>query len=387
MGLFKKMNGETVKNKIIFLILFFLAFAPMRITAEEPDPDQISSDQLTQTKFTSYLQTNIPEGTNLLYCSTIQLAWNELCDDFVSGQLLLEGEPSEEKMLNERLTGKNDISEDSYLVMVGTEKDGITEKIKEAMKKKFNRAPSIPINLQSPMDVLAYAYLSKDLKFEDKFENIPEPVLFNTRTPVKAFGIIDYDKNLADQVTIYDYNNQDDFVLGLKSSSPDDEIILAKIIPKKTLLETIDFVFSRIQTGNSPSDIKAGETLKIPKLNFDIIHQYAELQNRNFLNKGFEDYFIRGVVQSIRFRLDEKGALLRSEAALQIGGGMPRDYSIPRKFIFDKPFFLCLKEKEAKYPYFAIWIANAELLLKFKPSLNEENDVQKKLEPYYNNGQ
>jgi hypothetical protein len=35
-----------------------------------------------------------------------------------------------------------------------------------------------------------------------------------------------------------------------------------------------------------------------------------------------------------------------------------------REFVFDKPFLLCLKEKEAKYPYLAIWVDNSELLVK-----------------------
>jgi len=38
--------------------------------------------------------------------------------------------------------------------------------------------------------------------------------------------------------------------------------------------------------------------------------------------------------------------------------------SVGKHLIFDKPFLFCLKEKNGKYPYFAMWVDNAELMLK-----------------------
>ena len=60
--------------------------------------------------------------------------------------------------------------------------------------------------------------------------------------------------------------------------------------------------------------------------------------------------------QLIRFKLDEKGAMLRSEAGFGIFGSLP-------KLIFNRPFLLMLKRRDAKMPYFAAWIDNAELLV------------------------
>jgi hypothetical protein len=95
---------------------------------------------------------------------------------------------------------------------------------------------------------------------------------------------------------------------------------------------------------------------------FDITHSYNELIGRFFINKNFEEYFITEAVQSIRFKLDEKGALLKSES--RIGGApiSPR----PKFLIFDKPFLLVMKEKKGTYPYFAVWIDNAELMVSEK---------------------
>ena len=95
-------------------------------------------------------------------------------------------------------------------------------------------------------------------------------------------------------------------------------------------------------------------------LDFEIEHVYSELVGRRLLNEGFEDYELIKAVQNILFRLDQKGAVLRSEARARaaLGNG-----STPKRLILDKPFLLYLKEKGGEYPYFAIWIENAELMV------------------------
>jgi len=63
--------------------------------------------------------------------------------------------------------------------------------------------------------------------------------------------------------------------------------------------------------------------------------------------------------------LDEKGVFLKSETIMSMTLGLEASSEdLPHELIFDKPFLLCLKEKSAKYPYFAMWIDNTELLLK-----------------------
>jgi hypothetical protein len=66
-------------------------------------------------------------------------------------------------------------------------------------------------------------------------------------------------------------------------------------------------------------------------------------------------------MQSIRFRLDERGAILKSEA----GVALSEDGSKPRQFIFDKPFLILLERRDAARPYFALWVDNPELLAPF----------------------
>lgn len=45
---------------------------------------------------------------------------------------------------------------------------------------------------------------------------------------------------------------------------------------------------------------------------------------------------------------------------------MDEEYEKPRpkKLIFDQPFFVLLKRTNSKNPYFAMWVANAELMIR-----------------------
>jgi hypothetical protein len=63
--------------------------------------------------------------------------------------------------------------------------------------------------------------------------------------------------------------------------------------------------------------------------------------------------------------LSEKGVVLKSSSSLLVTLGRGAFEHVPINMIFDKPFLIYLKEKEGKYPYFAMWVNNAELLIKY----------------------
>lgn len=70
-------------------------------------------------------------------------------------------------------------------------------------------------------------------------------------------------------------------------------------------------------------------------------------------------------IQSVRFRLDEYGAILKSQAAGVVKCAV-KQRKKPRQFVFDKPFLILLERKGAGQPYFALWVDNAELLVPWK---------------------
>jgi hypothetical protein len=61
--------------------------------------------------------------------------------------------------------------------------------------------------------------------------------------------------------------------------------------------------------------------------------------------------------QDIMFKLNEKGAMVKSTSNMIAA-------AIPKQLIFNRPFLIYLKKKNGKWPYFAMWVDNAELMEK-----------------------
>jgi hypothetical protein len=355
----------------------------------------ISSADLQHTLVVAHPEGELTPDCNTVYCASFQLTWNVLADEVIQTPLHLDGNPALAEVLNKRLFDTKQISPDCYLALAGFARDGIVDRIKHDLFEKFHREPGVELTVFTPDDILAYAYLEKVLPFDTEFDVFDRPLVFSDQVAVQSFGIYKGDA-AADQVVILDYHDPDDFILQLRALPniddeielgwiPDrpritDEIILAKVTPQATLGETVEAVSLRIrdaararQTGRYNEDEQhrlaprlnsnLAETVQIPKINLNIVHEYSEITGRSLLSSGFEGYFIARAMQATRFKLDEKGADLSSEGFMNVSWSISEEE--PRRFVFDRPFLLFLREKKASQPYLAIWIGNSELLVKF----------------------
>jgi hypothetical protein len=205
---------------------------------------------------------------------------------------------------------------------------------------------------------MIYSFLFKSLQFEKDFNQITGGIYFGdgssgSKQRVKTFGINGYRKQkhsgLEKQVKIYDYKNSGDFIIILNSRSLRDEIVLAKITPEETLLDTITAIEKRLKN-SKPESLKHADNLYIPEINLDVEHQYKELEGRS-ISKAY---------QWTKFTLNKKGAEVKSEARI-----IYKDGGHERSFIFNRPFLICLKEKGKKYPYFALWVNNTEFMAEY----------------------
>ena len=147
------------------------------------------------------------------------------------------------------------------------------------------------------LTTLAYAFLLKELQFENAFEDFRHPITFYGRRGalhVEAFGIDHYTdqrhRKLRDQVDIIDYRDQHDFIIRLTPKAGDDEIILARVKPERTLLETFERVSERIVDSgrNSTSErLSENDILQIPKFELSIDHTYSSLLGLHLLSPLF----------------------------------------------------------------------------------------------------
>lgn len=340
---------------------------------------QVKSSELLQTEVVAALDSVLQSNKNLVYCATFQIVWNQLADEIIKSPISLEKNLPIVQKLNQRRSGKDDISADYYLAMAGLGREGIVEKIQNSLREMFNRQAVFGFRTIAPDDILTYAYLEKSIPFEVTFDVFDESLIFLDNVPVQSFGVVKSDA-AADQVQILDYSSNDDFVLRFcspifqkwkiqregKKYQPKitDDIILAKVTPRLTLLETIEYVMERIRTSayrESMLDSNVPEILQIPKIDLDILHQYAEFEGLSLANPDFQNYRILQALQAIKFNLDESGAKVSSEGFTHLSFGVSEQ---ERRFVFDKPFLVYFQEKQARYPYLAFWIGNSELLVK-----------------------
>ncbi|MBI5804838.1 hypothetical protein HZA73_02200 [candidate division TA06 bacterium] len=192
---------------------------------------------------------------------------------------------------------------------------------------------------------------------------------------VPAFGVIpgidytnddhSYLDSISKQVSVLYHIDDDNYAIELITDSPNDELILAKLKPGKSLKTTLEKIENNIRS-HKISILKDKEVLKIPYVYFDINHSFSQLIDLAILNKGWNGYYISKAHQKLRFQLNETGALMTSEAKLKLYTlGIPIEPVRPRKFIFDKPFLIMMRKKGSQWPYFAMWVGNTELLGKY----------------------
>lgn len=354
--------GIVVGVIVTFSVSVFVYFK--NIKENEVGSDIYIREENENTKVYGVLNTPM-EKNNMLWCGTFQMAWNELRDNIIKEDIKLNGEEQLSSELNKKTFTKENINKNSYLAMVGYNKQGIVEKVNKGLKDKFGEDGKwkVESKLQRPDDILAYAFLKKKLDFQYSFEKIEDSLEFNG-TSVKGFGISDINnsksrKRLSEQVKVLYYDNENDFIISLKGMDANDELILAKIPEKDTLNNTLDYALSKsgVEMSFSPNGI-----LKVPELGVDIKKNFKELENKNLINNNFQDYQITQAIQRIKFSLTENGAKLESKTEINATKS-EEGFKEPKNLIFDKPFLLYMKEKGDKKPYFVMWVENTEFMI------------------------
>jgi hypothetical protein len=337
--------------------------------------------KLKDTQLVVHPDAPLHKDQNVLWCGTLQLAWNKAID-LVGEKLHFVGQGDEDlptqaerevDLLNQMDFTDKDLDAASYVAVADFERNNVEDEIRAALAKTFHGAaspeliPEKPAN-PGPDDFVAYAYLYKNLVFANPFAD-NKPLIFG-KQKVKDFGYLDNRAQLPDkvfgQVVIYNYRSEDDFIIRLKTKSPDDELILAKVPPGATLETTMAAVLKRM-TPDKVESATEDDELAIPKLNFDLKRNFSELEglvlqpspNAHIKSK----LVVSKVEQLVRFQLNEKGAILKSEAVIAMAALAMANPPKPHIMIFDRPFLILMKQANSDHPYFALWVGNASLLV------------------------
>jgi len=344
-----------------------------QLSRREQSPGTDAS-ALKRTIVSPTLDAPISKGTNLLWCGTLQLAWNE-ARRLTGGDLQFQPGNPLVTALNKHEFTQDSLDESSYVAEAGYVKDNIQAQIRKAVAEKFHgifQPRFIPDKALTPhpQDLVAYACLYKNLSFAIPFERLDEALVFGG-TQVPAFGMGRYKASLEKvfpQVLILDYQSKDNFVIELRTKSAGDRLILANIQPKSTLGDTIKSVSARIAQGRTETAV-AGDLLVVPKMKLDLTREYSEIEGQVLIPKAAnvaKDLILMSAVQNTAFEMNEKGVELKSEAHLSLSCAKQEEPVAKHAMIFDKPFLILMQRRDATMPYFALWVDNPEALINWK---------------------
>ncbi len=365
-----------------------------------------------------HMEGRIGSGLNYIYCPSFQMAWDNLVSNLLKGPLQLEGDPEIARVLNRTRYDPGNLDSNNMLVASGYMMDGIVAETRKRFVEKFGEEKAVLKALdelpppRTPKDFIMFAYLDCSFGFREPFEVFEKPLRFHRSgdvVPVASFGVSTYSTNRNSeaqgtrwrQIIINDYRSDEDFILTLKAHAPprrrpvsagskDEssdvsnrsadsltqdrssaenslataEIIVAMIPPGETLKSTWNSVLARIAEGEKRrgnSDMAPTAIVRIPKLQFDVTKDYDELLQKAVKNLGFEGLAVFVAKQWVKFRLDEKGAELKSLALFGAGGCAILYMPPPRRFVVDRPFLLVMRHP-GKEPHLVLWIGNPDFL-------------------------
>ncbi len=329
------------------------------------------SDILTQTMIVPTLDTPIAKDKNIIWCSSFQIAWNDLQENIFGEPVQLINAEGGTNRLNRAKQSRQDIQEESYYVASGFVKDGVEDKIQTEMGRRFPSTSIPQFEDMSQDQIIAYAYLEANVKFKIPFHKNNKEFLFKDssglETPVESFGIwkarTAY-RDIREQVEILYFSRDTEtgeataFAVDLSKDTQPYQIVLACLEPGDDLSGTFADLQNKITHYTGGNTLLTCDRLKVPEMFWNITHHFNELENKSFGNVGYEDYHIRTALQTIQFKLDRSGATLKSTVFVEVLA------SPPKLLIFDRPFLIYLKKRDATYPFFVMWVNNAELLSK-----------------------
>lgn len=330
-----------------------------------------SSEGLRDTEVVPTLDTPLTQGKSAIWCSSFQIAWNRVKTELAQGPVEVRGAEEIAERLNRAPHSEDDLAAGSYYVAAGKVADGIVDQIGTDLAGKFPNAPR-PKGMNLLNEVIVYAYLEANIKFNYRYFNNPAPFLFTDgagkQTSVRSFGVGAEQKLkkglFRDQVRVL-FRRGGEFALDLSKETQPNQVVVARIARRPTLAAILEDLRAKL-AGNSGGTFGIESVLLIPNLDWRIEHHFRELEGpvKFIQNPSLEQYAIGQALQVIQFKLSRSGAQLASAATVDLSEVNGDHDDDPNVYQFDRPFLIYMMKRGANRPFFVLWVDNAELLCK-----------------------
>ena len=340
--------------------------------------NKCSSKDCLHTIVSPHIYEKIVDDKNIIYSADFQSAWDEF--KRINGGIINMTYPTTHTLY---LNSSQNILKNSKFSYssAGLFTKDTSDRIQKDLQRKFDNQASpelLPADL--PIGSLyTYSYLFAHLTFKHEFEKMDAPLEFNGKK-VQAFGINKYDSSnkkmrlAADQVSYCEVNikkntNDHDFfqfhesnsnyIMKIDMDHSESQLILAEIEPQEDLYKTVIYTLNEMKNQKFYK-MYDKDSLIIPYFSFDLFWNYDYLCFNPVisLNEEINGQYFEFAYHYIKFRLNEKGVILKAESQESL--------SIPINLILDKPFLLMMIEEKSELPYFAMWVGNPELMVPWK---------------------
>lgn len=327
--------------------------------------EDVKNNEFEKSSLENYLGSEF-KG-NYVWGGAMNLAWNELSENIIKEKIKLATDDKTAlemvNKFNNPVFIKKDLDEESYYIKSGYGQKTV-DVINKESKEKFPSKSFADLDIQlAPTDIISYAYFLKEVEYLVAFEENKSFIFDNQN--VEGF-YADGEKQ-KENIKVVDYKDDNNFIVKLALKNEGDELFLAKGFDMENPKEVVESIINK-DTENLES-ISENDIFKAPKIELDMKRDYDELIEKYLANNNFTKYFISQMFENIKFKMDEKGARVENEAVITLSESIVSLDSKPvkiRKFILDKPYWVVMKRKDSKNPYFILGIENTELMKKLK---------------------
>ena len=294
---------------------------------------------------------------NYIYAGAINLVWNEMKKNIGGEEVKLKTKDNNVlhfiNIMNNFTFDQKDLDSNSYYI-----KSGFGQAVEDLINKevmiKFpdKKLPKLDFMLE-PTDLIMYAYIYKNLFYVNKFK--PQNFLFDNQVVTGFFASTQEQKNT---VEIIHYWTDDKFILKIKLKDSSDELILAKGFDQKNPIAVMSAL--NVEEKTTASNLGKSDVFGMPELHFTYGHVFKDLEYLQFSNQKFKNKQLSIFFEKVKFDLDYNGVRMENESCMIARTGAPPKFD--KKLLLNKPFWLIIKKKESRKPYFILGINNEEFM-------------------------
>ena len=303
-------------------------------------------------------------ATNQAWAGTFQLVWNDFVNELLhEPATFLSGNPPTTDLLNKQSFTEDDLSPSAYYKKWGPTSPDLKQEMEQGIKEKFNETSDVlnrgdwtPGNGKYTF----YAMLKKDFEYVAAFKKLQPGIFTGSSAKVNYFGL--GEEKSADSVQVLFYNNANDFAVTLLSKEGD-RIHLYRTDNTGTLAELYGNMQTAARAYKGMHRLNNVDQFKAPMIEFNSLRAFEEICNQPIRFPDHDPLEITLALETIRFKMDEKGVKLKSEAIMQTRktANRPSKQPTPRYFNFTNRYVIFAQEN-GKAPYFALLVTDAAKL-------------------------